>query len=320
MKECDGRPRIGNALKIATAAASAFLAGLNGLGCGGSGLMTGGRDAGALGGNAGGTGGAGAARGGASGIFILPDSGWATGGSGGGADGPCDASVSCNPGDIPVTSDTDCLNYPNSCYVNAKCGQVMTCRHGDGGSGARGDSGTAGTSNFPVFFPLCNSGDQQVASAVAPYAVNNQTDLSTQCPPGRQCYLQGDFFDGTILCMVPEGVHCNDSPACNPGDTQIPVVNLAPPSNLGPYYRVLLCNQSVLCVSSADASVFTTLCSGTYSDGRGLETLDGGQAPTSCCGDGHADPGEECDLSVLNGVTLNDWYQCDNYCRAHYPI
>jgi len=320
MRERDGRPRIGNVLKIATAAAFAFLAGLNGLGCGGSGLMTGGRDAGAVRENAGGTGGSGAARGGASGIFILLDSGWAIGGSGGGTDGPCDASVSCNPGDIPVTSDTDCLNYPNSCYVNAQCGQVMPCRRGFAGGGSNVDSGTTGTSNFPIFFPLCNPGDQQVASAVAPYYVSNKPDLSAQCPPGRECYLQGNLYDGAILCMVPEGVHCKDPLACNPGDTEVRVMNLEPSSNLGPYYWVLLCSQSVLCQSSADASVYTIVCSGTYSDGRGLETLDGGEATTSCCGDGHIDPGEECDLSVLNGVTLNSWFECDNYCRAHYPI
>jgi hypothetical protein len=106
----------------------------------------------------------------------------------GGTGGQCDASLSCNPGDIPVASDEDCLNHPDSCCVNQQCGQVITCRHGtdtdvDTG-GSDGDSGTgssAGYSHFPTFFPFCNPGDHAGYPRQAGFVCGIEFDIVPIC-------------------------------------------------------------------------------------------------------------------------------------------
>jgi len=79
--------------------------------------------------------------------------------------GPCDASPSCNPGDIPITSDEDCLNYPDSCYVNQECGQAIACRRGtdtDADAGGRRGIvervGSIGYFPFPRILSLVQPG------------------------------------------------------------------------------------------------------------------------------------------------------------------
>ena len=277
------------------------------------------------------TGGAGGA-GGASGCFFCA-------GSFGGTGGQCDASVSCNPGDSPIASDSDCLSHPNSCYVNEQCGHVLACRHGtttgaDAG-GSTGDSGGAGgLSPWPIFFPLCNPGDQQIASGVRPYGDYAKTDLSGNCPAERECYSL-DGSNGPILCMLPEGVHCKDPLACDAGDTEA-MVGDAGASDLGPMYKVSLCDQFVLCASAPEAGVHAAVCSGTWSNGIPLEppdaSTDGNDAETiSCCGDGIIEPGEECDFGVLNDVPVyisasslipnpdgTSW--CNSQCRNPHPL
>ena len=238
--------------------------------------------------------------------------------------GECDASPSCNPGDIPTTSDEDCLSYPNSCYVNQQCGQVITCRREidtdvDAG-GSNGDSGAGGTGGLPLFstfFPLCNPGDQQVASGIGLNSME-AIDLPGNCPAERECYSVNGT-DGQILCVLPQGVHCDDQPQCNPGDTQI--MSWGYPYSQAAFddvgcpdssrcYQVSLCYQFLLCRSAADAGVHAAVCSGTWSDGIPLQppnaSVDGGDAETAfCCGDGIVEPGEECDFGALNGVPLD---------------
>ncbi|GEM_PF-2745551 len=279
--------------KVSTAVAAFFVSGFMGLACGNS-RVEGNAADGASGGHAGSTGE----------VCIIcsaPD---------GATDGPCDASPSCNPGDIPITSDEDCLNYPDSCYVNQECGQAIACRRGtdtdaDAG-GPDGDSGTGGSIgyfHFPAFFPLCNPGDEQVASA--------------NCPAERECYS----VSGTILCLLPDGEHCNDLPQCNPGDiqvtswgysyTQVALDKIGCPDP-DRCYKVSLCSQSILCRAAADAGVPPVVCSGTWSDGslpesRAASADADDTRPTPCCGDGIVDAniGERCDLGSLNGMCLD---------------
>jgi hypothetical protein len=256
----------------------------------------------------------------------------------------CKDLLSCNPGDIPTMSDADCVNHPNSCYVKQRCWQVITCRHGtdagvaaggeNGDSGAGGQGGTGGYPTLPTFFPICNPGDQ-VASAVglALYAIK-PIDLSGDCPTKRECYsVSGE--SGPILCMLPEGLHCNDPLSCNPGDAPV-MDGDAGSSNYDFSYEVRLCNQVVLCKSAADVGVHAIVCSGTWSNGIPLEppdpSADGGDSGTlSCCGNGFIDPGEECDLGNLNRVPLDttSWpwtpnpsgiVWCDSNCWNPHPL
>jgi hypothetical protein len=298
-------------LKTSTTVAALFVSGFTGLACSSSRVEGSIGDAAlASGGQAGGTGGVCI-------VCIVPV---------GGTGGQCDASLSCNPGDIPVASDEDCLNHPDSCYVNQQCGQVITCRHGtdtdvDAG-GSDGDSGTggsAGYSHFPTFFPFCNPGDQQVASTIG-LTSSETVDLSRNCPVERECYSVSGTA-GQILCMLAEGAHCDDLPRCNPGDaqvtswgysyTQIALDAIGCPDP-GRCYKVSLCSQSILCRTAADAGVPPVVCSGTWSDGIPLEPSaasdaagDGGPIP--CCGDGivNVDSRERCDLGSLNGMCLD---------------
>jgi len=296
-------------LKTSTTVAAFFLSGFMGLACSNSRVVGNVGDAAlASGGQAGSTGQ----------VCILCS---APGGAGGssiaGTGGQCDAAPSCNPGDIPITSDEDCVTFPDPCYVNRQCGQVITCRHvvdGDvdaGGpnddSGTAGQSGTGSSESLPWFFPICNPGDQQVASAVglAP-AYAEPIDLLGDCPADRECYSQSGIY-GPILCMLSEGVHCDDPLSCDPGDAPAAVGEVDCEALC---YKVHLCNQYLLCKSAADAGAHPVVCSGTYSDSISLgppdTSPDAGDGITmSCCGDGIIEPGEECDFGDLNGVPLD---------------
>jgi hypothetical protein len=42
----------------------------------------------------------------------------------------------------------------------------------------------------------------------------------TDCPAERECYTL--YGCGPVMCLLPQGLHCDDPLSCNPGDTQIP--------------------------------------------------------------------------------------------------
>lgn len=302
-----------------TAVAATLVVGWMGWACGDSSLKSGAADAG---GARGGQGGSSIAHGntgesggtsGVGGVSLCLSCAVSVGGAG----GHCDAPPSCNPGDIPVTSDADCLDYPDSCYVNEQCGQATTCRRGadasmavGGSNGDGGEGGAGGSSPLPIFFPICNPGDQQVASGVRTFYDYVKTDLSGDCPAGRECYSL-DGSTGPILCMLPEGEHCNDPLSCNPGDTQAEDAEAGCATTApSPCYKARLCTQFVLCKSAADAGMPAVVCTGVWSDGLSFATpgpsADGGSATSPhCCGDGIVDRDEECDLGDLNSVPVD---------------
>ena len=244
--------------------------------------------------------------------------------------------LSCDPGDIQVTSNADCLSYPNSCYVSQRCGQVITCRRGttvgvDAGGSNGGQGGTGQGMPSPIFFALCNPGDQQVASGIGPKTYDTKSvDLSGACPAGRECYSVSGY--GPILCMLPEGMHCDDPLSCNPGDVQATIRDVGRQN----VYRVQLCNQVVLCQSAGNGAVPALACSGLWSNGIPTQqqdpSADGGDAGgVHCCGNGILDPGEECDFGDLNDVPLDtsssSWTSdpsgtvwCNSYCQNPHPL
>ena len=156
--------------------------------------------------------------------------------------------------------------------------------------------------------------------------------------PGRNPNVPGQkrgtiiWGHGSILCMVPAGVHCDDPLSCNPGDTQTTIDDIGW-TNL---YRAHLCGQVVLCKSAADAGVHAAVCTGIWSNGTAAgspnASADGGDAGSMhCCGDGLIDPGEECDFGDLNDVPVDTssgflipnasgivW--CDSTCQNPHPL
>ena len=121
-----------------------------------------------------------------------------------------------------------------------------------GGGGAGGQSGTSGPVPTCNAYPgySCNPGDHEVGISFASY-YGDQWD----CPAERECYSLGGNC-GSILCVLPVGVHCSDSPLCNPGDTQIPLWGPACVGWPSPCYTKQLCaQQSSLCRLGTDAVV-----------------------------------------------------------------
>jgi len=127
------------------------------------------------------------------------------------------------------------------------------------GPGGVGDGSTGGTGVPAGPVPTCkaypgygcNPGDREIGVSFASY----YGDQSTDCPSGRECYSLGGNC-GSILCVLPEGVHCSDSLLCNPGDTQIAQWG---PDCVGwpsPCYTKKLCmQQSTACRHGTDAGV-----------------------------------------------------------------
>lgn len=123
--------------------------------------------------------------------------------------------------------------------------------NGNSGTGGQGDATDSPLSQGGMCgaIPGCNPGDQQVGFAPG----SEYTDLS-DCPAERECYSLGDNC-GSILCVLPQGVHCNDSLSCNPGDTQIPQWDQSCVGYPSPCYESKLCTQTIVCRFGADAGV-----------------------------------------------------------------
>ena len=163
--------------------------------------------------------------------------------------------------------------------------------------------GGAACPPLPCFsYPMCNRGDQQVAT-VGPRC----TFSPWECPAERECYsLEGSC--SSILCVLPEGLHCSDSLSCNPGDTPLPQFDQSCMGNPSPCYETRLCAQYIWC--KKPVIPYGGICTGIWSDAGILESPDasddGGDGERlPCCGDGIVDPSEQCDLGKLNGVPLD---------------
>lgn len=298
---------------------AALVAGPADIACNGAGLATAKPDAGSLGSGGvegmadarGGAGGTSDARGGAGGLLIDLDAAVIDLRFQGQL---CDAKAACEPGDIPISSDDECLAKPNTCYVNGQCDDFVACRRESSGGARRGSSRLLGTH---VFFPLCNPGDEQVAFAVRLWD-SIRRDLFVHCPPGRECYARGGSYL-SVLCMVREGVHCTDPLSCNPGDVQADRKAIGNWQS-SVFYEVRLCDKALLCESAADGGVPNTTCFGVLSDGTG-EAPDGvGEAAPACCGNGRVDPGETCDVGPLNDIWLDGYTRCSEECQIDGPV
>jgi hypothetical protein len=207
----------------------------------------------------------------------------------------------------------------------ATCSQGGTASYrspsqgGSGGSATNSQGGTGGSTPICTVYPYCNPGDQQVG-----------VGQSGDCPAERECYSLSTTC-GSVLCVLPEGVHCDDPVSCNPGDTRATGDAGCETSSL--CYTITPCDQSVACTASA--SQYAGICSATSSGGGRLEpqdaSADGDDAGIMhCCGDGIVDwiYGEQCDLRPLNGVCLDahgnpaeagcpiDTFGCSTTCMA----
>ena len=174
---------------------------------------------------------------------------------------------------------------------------------GTAGSATTSRGGAGGTTPVCTAYPSCsNPGDQQVTWGPG-------LDYSANCPPERECYGLLNSC-GSTLCVLPEGVHCNDPLLCNPGDTLKPpgLVDCSQNPTACYLYEKWLCGQYIVC--NAAANQYAATCGGIGFDGGSLELqdADGGSAGiVHCCGDGVVDTvyGEKCDFGRLNGVCLD---------------
>jgi hypothetical protein len=271
--------------KISVVVAAVLLAGFLGLACSSSGLKTSAPDAAAAsGGQAGSTIGSGAT-GGTSGMIGPGGAGGANiGGTGGSG------------------------------------GSTGTSQGGTGGSTTSQGAPDASTPTCLVF-PACNTGDQQVTSG-------SRLDYSGDCPPERECYslpaFDGIANCGSVLCVLPDGVHCDDPLLCNPGYKHAPPYMYCGPSNFCDTEK--LCAQFILCIPVG----YPAVCSGTWSPGG-----DAGTIP--CCGDGLVDQSEQCDFGEANGACFDSsgkfagypgdtgcppdaQVYCSTKCTLRYPI
>ena len=239
--------------KMSKVVAALFVAGLLGLACSNSGLKGSAHDGGA-------------GRGGQAGSTI---SSGTTGGSGG-------------------TIDTGGAGGASIAATGGTGGSTATSQGGTGGSTTSRGAPDASTPACLVF-PTCNTGDQQVTSGPG-------LDYSGDCPPERECYslpaFDGPANCGSVLCVLPGGMHCDDPLLCNPGYRQAPSYMYCGPSDF--CYYESLCAPFIVCIPIE----YPSACSGTWSPGG-----DAGTIP--CCGDGILGPGEMCDLGKFNGVCFD---------------
>ena len=199
-------------------------------------------------------------------------------------------------GECPA--ERDCYSLYNGCFTTlclwpqavVDASASDTGGSTGSGGGAKGDSGTAGSSGTDgtggkggtassppsqggicAAYPDCDPGDQQVAIGIGMNAILPSTD----CPAERECYtLHGC---GPVMCLLPQGLHCNDSLSCNPGDTQIPQWDQSCAGYPSPCYENMLCGQSIVCKRGTAGGV------------------DAGDGASPRCGDGIVQTGEECD-------------------------
>jgi len=261
-------------------AAAVLVAGLVGLACSNSGLKNRAGDAGAaIGGQAGKT----ISGGTTGGVGGTIGPGGAVGGSGsrtGGTIGPGGTGGASGSG----IGGTIGPGGTGGASMGGTGGASMGGTGGTGGQGA-----TAGSppshGGMCALYPMCNPGDDQVAMGIGRDVILPPGD----CPAERECYSLNAGC-GPVLCVLPEGVHCNDPLSCKPGDTQIPQWDQECKWYPSPCYVKYSCSQGsmIVCRYRADASVDAGA-----SDAELDADVDEGTAPH--CGDGIVETGEECD-------------------------
>lgn len=199
-----------------------------------------------------------------------------------------------------------------SCFIGLACSSsrvvdnVADAALVQDGSATTSQDGAAGSCVY-LEYPPCNPNDQRVTSGP-------ESDYSGDCPPERECYSLPGFDGfrnncGSVLCVLPEGVHCDDPLSCNPGDT--PGISYDEDCAFAGFcYTRLLCARSLSCIVATSACA--ALQSGMWTDGGVLDhpdaSFDGNPAGrVPCCGDGIVDreSGEQCDLGEANGACFD---------------
>ena len=129
---------------------------------------------------------------------------------------------------------------------------------------------------------MCNSGDEDIT----------MSGYAGTCPAERECYTL-PYECGDTFCMLPEGVHCTDKMACNPGDIETSFDDRDCTEAPDLCYMKQLCTSYIWCKRAKDAGVAASASDAAVD----AQVLDAGR-----CGDGIVDPGEECDWGTQNGV------------------
>jgi hypothetical protein len=288
MKEHSGYQRTVRLLKKPTAVVAALLAGFVGLACSSSSLKTSPGDAGAVGeGQTGGsmsngsTGGAGGSLGPVGGGGVSASG--KVGPSGAGGFMVAGAGGNLGPVGSGGVSIGGTTGSGRSSGGSGTAGNTRTSSSSTGGHGGSASSSAAAEC---IEGYRCNVGEIVVQEL-------GNADLSKECPAERECYALYNRCT-SVLCVLPEGVHCTDTITCNPGDTGTSLDNCTQQST--DCYNKQLCTSTIWCKYATDAGVnASSQDTGTDAD---THTLDAGY-----CGDGivQADLGEQCDWGAQNG-------------------
>ena len=93
--------------------------------------------------------------------------------------------------------------------------------NGGGGTGGSSEAGSTSGQGGAAGSPSGQGGCNAIAMCNSGQTVDYQqgsVDLYGECPAERECYsLNSGCY--TTLCVLPDGVHCNEPVSCESGDT-----------------------------------------------------------------------------------------------------